>query len=227
MGDVDPDEFERARKLLGDAIMEEYRDAYLVQPVETAPGHWELWPIRKIRVTLEETRYWTYGTPGAGTGVLQAHIEFPYANHYRVKPKKGKPFDEATAAEAARAAHESSEGYGDDRGLNSQAAQRAYLMGYAAIADAPALVIEPLWLARETAVRRQRWEPWHEAIGAFFDDDRRVHPEKWGALEADLAFKVHEDEVSDKLHAMATYGAHDALDDWATEAGLTEPEGPA
>lgn len=218
-------EFERVRQLLQAALDKAYAD-YLVKPAELAPGHWEMWPTRSVRLTLEEARFWMYGVPGEGTGKLQADIEFPYGNHDRIRPKKGTPFTEKLATRAAKSAEEISnmrvQHYKLDR-----SSQEGYLFGYNTIVEMPDEKRVRFWAVREPTYKAQaNWAPLHESVHRLFEDSRQQDPKEWDALFSGPKQHMTPREWSPRTRGYSQnnydnffHGVLDALDDWALETG--------
>lgn len=221
---VPQEEFDRARRFMGLALEKAY-SGFTIPPTELAPGYWVLWPMQSVILKLEETRLWSYGIPGAGTGNLQAHIQWSYGNNERLKAKG--PFDEKLAKKAAESARGISEILTEHYGFRS-GAERAYLAGYKAVEEASEEELRRLWPAREETYLSDRanWDRLHEAIRVFLKMDRGEKgvldwipdeevPYKWEAHEKALG--------SDwKVYDYAMRGVLDALDQWAVDVGLLD-----
>lgn len=221
---VPPEEFDRARRLVGEAIEKAY-SGFTIPPVEIAPGYWEMWPLRGVVLKLQETKYWIYGRPVGGTGNLQAHISWPYGNNDRIRSKG--PFDARLAKKAAAAARNISDILVAHYG-SGPATEQAYLAGVKAVETASDGDLRRLWPFREATYLSHRadWDSLHEGIRAFLKmrDDRKGILDWSPDEDVSQGWEVHEKALGSdwKVYDMAMRGVLDALDDWAVRVGLLD-----
>lgn len=217
-------EFERVRRLLGEALQKEF-EGHPFPPIEMAPGYWKLWPHRSVRVKLEESRFWMYGRPMGGTGNLQVKMYYPY-NSERFSSKGA--FTDRAIKRIAKNAKENSEGLAKLHHDDTPEAKQAYFVGYKAVEDATEEERQNLWIFRGPTWREQRpnWDDLHTAIRAFLKmpdvqgvldwiPDEASDP-KWDSL-----LKTFDDST---LYDKAMRGTLDAIDDWAIQRGLITEE---
>jgi len=212
------------------ALDQAYAD-YLVKPAELRPGHWEMWPRRSVRLTLEEARFWFYGEPGAGTGKLQADIQYPYGNHDRIRPKSDTPFTEKLAVRAAKSAEGISKNLSDNYG-DHRKAQEAYLFAYDVIVKMTEDKRKRFWAVREPTYHpKANWEPLHDTSHRLFQDSRKNNPKEWDRIFAGpkqymspREWGPRERGYNQHLYDVFFSGVLSAIDDWALETGHRPPD---
>jgi hypothetical protein len=223
---VSEEEFDRVRGLVEQALAEQFGDL-LVPPAELKPGYWELWPLRNIRLGIEETRLWSYGVPGGGTGHLQIHIEFPYGNHSRIKARKGD-LSGKQIKDAIKHARDLSDGRSQSIHTNSVEKQEAYLFGYRTFRDLDADRQRRFFSLYEDITKpgggseSSKWSRFHESTKRLFFNSRPDDPEAWDRLfkgvpqhESPRDWSPRDPEGYDpSTFDMFYRGATDALTDW-------------
>jgi hypothetical protein len=216
---VDPEVFEAAREILSEELEKAYEGVFVVPPVEVVPGLWMMWPDQRVEVILEETRNWSYGMPGAGTGVLQAHVHWPYGHHERIKPKKGRQLGRKELRKAAKTALDISRVWAAHYRVESVESQEAWLRGKSVFEGLPEDVKENIWEERALTFSDHQAK-WDRLWNAIYDAVGWVCP---GTLEW---LPDYEDllVVSDENRETALNAVLQALDHWAVRKGFLRYE---
>lgn len=214
-------EFNRVRGLVEKALAEAFVD-HVVPPAELRPGYWELWPIRDIRIGIEETKIWHYGVPVGGTGKLQIHIEYPYGNHAREKPR-GEHISERLVKSAVNLALMLSDQRAEHLRIRSVEAQEAYLFGYEKFWEMDAERQRRFFELFEEAKTSKGWSQLHEAIKRLFLKSRMDDPVIWDHLfegepqqESPRDWSPRDPQgYNPSRFDLFNWGVMDALDDWS------------
>ena len=219
-------EFQRVRGLVEQALAEQFGDL-LVPPAELRPGYWELWPIRDIRLGVEETQIWHYGAPVGGTGRLQIHIEYPYGNHSRVHAKKDRELTEKQVLQAVKTARMLSDQRAAHLRMNTIEKQEGYLFGYRSFWNMEPERQRRLYSLFEDVVTAEGaskpWSALHEAIKRLFMNSRQVDEKAWdllfkGPVSREMSPRDWSPRgpigYSDAMYDLFHQGVMAALDDW-------------
>jgi hypothetical protein len=229
---VDPEEFERVRTLVAEALDEAFAGRAM-QPWERTPGHWYFWPARYSDLRIEPIGIWHYGKRIGDVDRLQAVIRYHYSQSERIRQKSSEgTFGKKEAAKAAKLAKEIADRMSARHGLDDPGIQEAYKLGYLLVETAPEADKERLWGERENTYRdpRANWDRMWAVVGQLLKI-RDLHKGSfdWSPSETeDLDhWKPLEDMAGEeRVRRMAHHGGLHALDDWAFERGLLveEPE---
>jgi len=219
---VSPADFDKVRAFLNPALEEAFRD-FAIPPVELAPGYWELWPARMVRMGIEEPKYYIYGVPYASTGNLRIMFRWPYQEE-KIRLKK---IDENVAARIAHRAAEISRGLAQHYGYGPEK-EKAFIEGLKAVQEASDEDLRTLWVARGPIWTEDRpnWDVYHEAVRIFLTRGERSRRGVLEWLPDSETRKTRVDEnvdlSRDSIYDAAARGVAEALDDWAVTAGLLD-----